>query len=205
MPTRDENRERWNAYDWKAGGEEWTPDETWRKAVVSHAIEPWVAEGSSVLEIGPGGGRWTAELLARRPGRLIGVDIAEACVEQCAERFKDESAAEFHLGNGADLGMVEDESVDCVWSFDVFVHIERPEVAAYFSEFRRVMKPDACGVVHYASIDRATGDDARSGWRADFTSTDMGDILADQGFTLIEDYYDPDISEANSSVVIWRA
>ena len=66
-------------------------------------------------------------------------------------------------------------------------------------------EPDACGVVHYASIDRATGDDARSGWRADFTSGDMMDVLADQGFTLIEDFYDPDISEANSSVVIWRA
>ena len=77
------NRAIWKSWDWQGGaGEEWSLDEAWKQSIVHAFIEKHVPAGSSVLEIGPGGGRWTVPLL-ERASSYVGVDISPSCVEAC--------------------------------------------------------------------------------------------------------------------------
>ena len=57
---------------------------------------------------------------------------------ECRNRFP---SAEFEVGNGKDIAMIPSGTVDAIWSFDVFVHINAAEFSSYVEEFRRVLKP----------------------------------------------------------------
>ncbi|HXC77122.1 MAG TPA: hypothetical protein VNU19_08715, partial [Candidatus Acidoferrum sp.] len=63
--TVDNNRVVWGTYDWSSGGEEWSASPEWRESVIEQFIRPHLADESTVLEIGPGAGRWTGELHER--------------------------------------------------------------------------------------------------------------------------------------------
>jgi len=57
-----ENRQLWSSYDWSDGGEEWGPPEG-RRALIDEHLRPRLASEPVIVEIGPGAGRWSAELL----------------------------------------------------------------------------------------------------------------------------------------------
>lgn len=175
------NRAIWKSWDWQGGaGEEWSLDEAWKQSIVHAFIEKHVPAGSSVLEIGPGGGRWTVPLL-ERASSYVGVDISPSCVEACRERFGDDGRAQFAVGSGNDLAPVATGSVDALWSFDVFVHINQSEVDKYADEFDRVLKPGGIGIIHHGAVGGSLG-----GWRSNMTQEAMLDILARRGLAVVE-------------------
>jgi ubiquinone/menaquinone biosynthesis C-methylase UbiE len=206
MPTVEENHRYWNdEHDWTRLGEEWTPtDPRWKEVVLRYTVERYLAPDMRVLEIGPGAGRWTAELLRFKPSRLTGIDVSQRCLEMCRRRFAGRDDVEFLLNDGQSLPSVADGSIDFVWSFDVFVHFELDTIRAYFREFRRVLRDGGIGVVHYPSIDRAKRENPRSGMRGAVTSADMLGVLGECSLALLHDYYEPWISETNTSVVVFR-
>jgi hypothetical protein len=53
------NRQKWEGWDWSRSGEEWTPSEEWKTSLVECVLKKYVPPAAKVLEIGPGGGRWT--------------------------------------------------------------------------------------------------------------------------------------------------
>lgn len=177
------NEEIWTSWDWSGDGEEWTPSAAWKQSLVACVLEKYLPEGVDVLEIGPGAGRWT-EALLRRANHLTGVDISETCVEICRRKFADKPNANFFKTSGRDLIGVADSSIDAVWSFDVFVHINRPEVASYVEELRRVMRPDSVGVIHHGG-----GAGVHGGWRSDLTKEQLSCLLEQSGF-VISDQFD---------------
>lgn len=205
MPSISDNHRRWNdEHDWSSLGEEWTVHEEWRREIIKYGITPYLRAGMDVLEIGPGGGRWTAALLAHGPRRLVGVELSERCVALCRERFADDARATFVQNDGWSLDALPDAAFDFVWSFDVFVHMEADVIRAYFEGFRRVLRPGATGTIHYPSLDRAPREDPALGWRGRFTSREMHALVDELGLELLHDHYDPHISSANSSAVVFR-
>jgi SAM-dependent methyltransferase len=169
------NKEIWDAWDWSAEGDEWTVSEKWKKSLVRSVLQRQIPERSSILEIGPGGGRWT-EYLLERAGEYVGIDISSACVTHCQSRFSNDLRARFAVGSGRDLAAAADLSIDAIWSFDVFVHINREEVEGYAQEFVRVLRPDGVAVIHHGSIGGAAG-----GWRSNLTAESLQDILRRNG------------------------
>ena len=169
------NRQIWDSWNWSAGGEEWTPNLDWKESLVSAVLVPNVPEGARVLEIGPGGGRWT-EYLLPRSSRLVGVDIAAACIEECRAKFGTDPRAEFHQTSGADLACIPDTSIDVIWSFDVFVHINAAEVAVYLAEFARVLAPGGRAIVHHGTEAGRNG-----GWRSNLTDARMSELISEAG------------------------
>ncbi|MEP9386211.1 class I SAM-dependent methyltransferase [Mesorhizobium sp. KR9-304] len=161
------NKHIWDNWDWSAQGDEWTPSAEWKQSVVSKFLDPYFANADFILEVGPGAGRWT-EYLIPRAENFLGVDISETCIEECRKRFAKSSNATFEVGNGKDLRTLAAASVDRIWSFDVFVHINRAEFSSYVSEFNRVLKPDGLGVIHHGSFGGSTG-----GWRSNVTLDDV--------------------------------
>jgi len=182
MNSRALNRAIWEAWDWSAGGDEWTPTEEWKQSVITQVLRHQVPQGGDVLEIGPGGGRWTGELI-RRAKQFTAVDISAACVEVCRKKFADAPNAKFLLGSGRDLADIPDLSVDAVWSFDVFVHINSEEASAYYDDFRRILRPGAVAIIHHGSAGGKFG-----GWRSDVTEEKMKSMLAERGFELVTSF-----------------
>jgi len=174
------NRAIWKSWNWDTGGEEWSADEAWKQSVIDGFIERCIPASSSILEIGPGGGRWT-EVLLERASRYIGIDISSSCIEACRARFGDNDRARFIVGSGSDLEAVPSCSIEALWSFDVFVHINQSEVDKYAEEFNRVLKPRAIAIVHHGTVGGALG-----GWRSNLTQDAMMEILRSRGFDVIE-------------------
>lgn len=167
MNSRAANTYIWNNWDWSAKGDEWTHNPDWKTSVVRNFIDPYFVETCTILEVGPGAGRWT-EYLVSRCERLIGIDISVTCVKECRRRFAEFPNAVFEVGNGIDLRSLDNASVDRLWSFDVFVHINKQEFASYVAEFKRVLKPGGIGIIHHGSVGGSNG-----GWRSDVTLSDV--------------------------------
>ncbi|SKA88684.1 Methyltransferase domain-containing protein [Prosthecobacter debontii] len=182
MNSRALNKAIWEAWDWQAGGEEWTPNEAWKTAIIEHILRGYLPQGGHFLEIGPGGGRWTGELI-QRADSLLGVDISASCVEVCTEKFAGTGKAKFIVGSGHDLAGVADRSLDALWSFDVFVHINQAEVERYADEFKRVFKPGAVGIIHHGTLGGSLG-----GWRSNLTHEAMLELLKKRGFEIVASF-----------------
>ena len=89
----------------------------------------------------------------------------------------------FLLGNGHDLAGVADRSIDAVWSFDVFVHINEAQWRTYAAEIRRVLKPGGVGVIHHGTVGGRAG-----GWRSDITAATASAILQEAGLRVTEQF-----------------
>jgi SAM-dependent methyltransferase len=154
VPTVDENLQNWSStWDWSQRGEEWshwwgdTPA-LWYGAILPriHALVPT----GTILEIGPGFGRWT-HYLRDLGERLVLVDLTDKCIAHCRERFADTPHIDCHVNDGWSLDMVEDGSVDLVFSFDSLVHVEPQIIDAYLAQLTAKLKPDGVGFLHHSN------------------------------------------------------
>jgi len=181
--TRKRNYEVWGQeYDWAQKGEEWTPSPEWKQGLINDVLLRWIGRNGTVLEIGPGGGRWT-ESLQQIAKRLVLVDLTEKSIDLCKQRFEGCGNIDYFTNDGKSLGFLPSESIDYVWSWDAFVHIDKEDTAAYMAEFARVLKPGASAVIHHPS-----GLDTRGGWRSAVTTAFFADLVRRNGLILIEQF-----------------
>ncbi|MDF1852661.1 MAG: class I SAM-dependent methyltransferase [Verrucomicrobiales bacterium] len=176
------NKLIWESWDWNAEGEEWTPSPEWKRSVLDTILAKHIPENGKVVEIGPGGGRWT-ETLLERSDHVTAVDISEECLKVCSERFSESENISFVLTPGDCLPEVEDGSIDAIWSFDVFVHINRKEVSKYAIDMFRVLRPGGVGVIHHGTVGGENG-----GWRSNMTAQGMIDELESAGFEIVDQF-----------------
>jgi SAM-dependent methyltransferase len=177
------NRSRWNGWDWSARGEEWNASEEWKLALIDDVLKRWIPAGVAVIEIGPGGGRWT-QALAPRASRLILVDVSERPLELCRERFADADNITYVLSPGSALPGIADGTIDAVWSFDVFVHIAPLDQARYLAEIARVLVPGGVAVIHHADGRNRGMLPSRQGWRSPMSRRLFAGLAAERKLTL---------------------
>ncbi|MCP5559331.1 MAG: class I SAM-dependent methyltransferase [Verrucomicrobiaceae bacterium] len=182
LNSRSLNAEIWDNWDWAAGGDEWTPSQEWKDSLVANILKPRVAEGSTVVEIGPGAGRWTEHLIPLAT-TYTGIDLSKTCIELCAAKFATHKNATFRTNQGNDLPGVSDGSVDIIWSFDVFVHINLADIATYLDEFRRVLKPGGRAIIHHGTTAGHSG-----GWRSDATTAELNALINAMGLEVAEQF-----------------
>jgi len=95
------------------------------------------------LDFGCGVGRLTRALGTRFESAL-GVDISAGMVEQARRLNEAFPACEFRVNAAPDLGQLEAESFDFVYSSIALQHIATvPEIERYVTDFLRVARPDA--------------------------------------------------------------
>ena len=142
---------------WNRCGDTWTfhaenchqPYDTWKRSVVDTFLDPYLSPDVDALEIGPGYGRWS-EFMVGRTRSLVLVDISTNCIDACRQRFGDELPEEsFAVNDGRTLD-VPDDSLDLIWSFGTFVHIDEPDLSAYMAECGRALRPGGRFVIHHA-------------------------------------------------------
>jgi SAM-dependent methyltransferase len=141
-------------YDWKDAGEEWsapwgTSEAQWFGAILPRIRECLPAE--TILEIGPGFGRWTYYLKYYCQELWI-VDRATDCIDACRRRFAANSHVKCYFNDGLSLSMIPKDSVDFVFSFDSFVHTNRQVVEAYLGELGTKLKIGGKGFIHHSNF-----------------------------------------------------
>ena len=143
--------------------------------VVQTYLKPFIPDRAlDILEIAPGGGRMTSELIPLCRSLVI-VDVCEACIEICKERFKYSDNIEFYVNDGSSLEMVEDGSRDLIVSYDSFVHIDPEIIEIYVSQFAAKLRD--FGVVWLTHSSRAS----EAEWRSDMSKEKMAAMAERHG------------------------
>ena len=103
-----------------------------------------------VAEIGCGGGRLLSSIVGARSIALI--EYNEKMFDIIRSEFAPEHVAkmQFFKSRGSDLNGLPDESLDRVFTFDVFVHLELNLIEGYVREMARVLRPGGIAIIHYA-------------------------------------------------------
>jgi SAM-dependent methyltransferase len=111
-------------------------------------LEPYVTPETLALEIGSGGGRWTRYLLRGR--KVVVVELNSEFFPYLQERFaEDAGKLECYETSGYEIGGIEDQSIDFVFSFGTFVHIDPDGIDAYLGEIKRVLRSGGTATIHY--------------------------------------------------------
>lgn len=155
MPTLAENKTVWDgSYSWEARGDEWSAQwgsvsSQWYSTLLPriHGMLP----APTILEIACGYGRWT-QFLRSFCDRLIAIDLSDECIEACKKRFASVSGIEYHVNDGKSLSMIEDDSVDFVFSFDSLVHADRSVIHAYLEQLPRILKDNGAAFLHHSNL-----------------------------------------------------
>ena len=154
--TIHENRRLWDTYDWSQKGEEWTLDArtrgldpvSWKESLINDMMFKYINKNATILEIGIGAGRWS-ELLQPLANRLILTDISKTCLDICQQRFKRHNNIEYHLIEKC-LDFIGDHTIDYIWSYDVFVHINPSDVEKYVADISRILRADGYAIIHHS-------------------------------------------------------
>jgi len=153
MPTIQENLTCWE-YDWLHDGEDWSapwggPEAQWNSSILPRIQS--LLPRQSMLEIGPGHGRWT-ECLRHFCERLALVDLSPRCIAYCKSRFADDSRLSYFVNDGMSLSMIPDSSVDFVFSFDSLVHADPDVCRAYIQQIAKKLGPEGYGFLHHSNL-----------------------------------------------------
>ncbi len=132
-------------------GDPENPEESGLRAIRDRWLLPWVDPAKTGLEIGPGGGRWTRYMLGFR--RLYVVDYHAELLAELRKNFAYSHIIEI-LNDGTDFPGVPPSSVDFVFSFGVFVHLDLDIIRAYLDNLRVVIHPQTQVVIQYADKDK---------------------------------------------------
>lgn len=143
---------------------------------------PYVQPEHTALEIGPGGGRWTRYLLPSR--KLYVVDFHQELLDELRKNFR-RSNMVFIRNNGSDFPGVEPASVDFVFSFGTFVHLDLPIIEAYLHNMRAILKPESNVVIHYSDQTKIMAR-ANSGF-SDNTPDRMRSMVEAAGYRILEE------------------
>ena len=132
-------------------GDPESPENTALRTIRDHWVLPYVDPVKTGLEIGPGGGRWTRYMLGFC--RLYVVDCHAELFAELRKNFARENIIEI-LNNGTDFPGVPAASVDFVFSFGVFVHLDLDIIRDYLANLRAVIHPETQVVIQYADKDK---------------------------------------------------
>jgi ubiquinone/menaquinone biosynthesis C-methylase UbiE len=178
--TIENNLQSWTEWDWSKSGEEWSNTPEWKKSLIENVLMPNIPGGSRILEIGPGAGRWT-EYLVSKAKKLTLVDLTPKCIELCKLRFSKFSNIEYFVNDGKDLSFIISDSIDRIWSWDVFVHIQADDIKNYIKEFSRILSPCGQGIIHHSKKGKN-----EIGWRSNMTAEKMKEFCSEYGLELVK-------------------
>lgn len=109
-------------------------------------FDGYIKRGSSILDLGVGGGRTTA-YLAGRASHYVGLDYSEAMIKACQTRFPH---LQFRVADAADLSAFRDESFDAVvFSFNGIDTLPSAARRACLEHICRILEPG--GVLIFSS------------------------------------------------------
>ncbi len=157
-----DQKARWNAllaiYD-----TEGTRDPTQAQAAFdlggesdARELLPFVHPRARVLDLGCGIGR-VMRPLAPHVGEIVGVDVSGEMLSRARDYLHGVPNHRLVLTDGRSLPDIEDQSVDLLYSFLCFIHVDKRSAYRYFGEIARVLAPRARALLQFQDILSAEG------------------------------------------------
>lgn len=115
--------------------------------VRDHFLRPYVSPETTVVEIGPGGGRWTRYMLDAK--QIYAIDYHQELLDELKSNI-DSVRIVFLKNDGDNFPNVPNESVDFVFSFGTFVHLDMDIIDRYLQNMKPLLKPESNVVLHYS-------------------------------------------------------
>lgn len=185
------NRERWGdrtkwekhdkfGYQWGNGYKQ-THGET--AALADTFLRPFLPSGRydlKILELSPGAGRFTAELI-RYARSLDLLDMNDACLELTKERFRmiPVPIRTYH-NDGQSCAMVEDSDYDLMACFDSMVHMHPIVIEGYVKQLGARLAPGG-----FLWLDHSGKGANDKGHRTDMTPEKMAALASEAGLEVI--------------------
>jgi phospholipid N-methyltransferase len=165
-------------------GLEWGDPETVQplQFIRNRYVLPYVNAEGNAVEIGPGGGRWTRYMLGFK--RLYVVDYYADLLKELRKNFQ-KSNMEFIKNNGTDFPGIKERSIDYIFSFGTFVHLEISLIEAYLVNMKAILKAGANVVIHYADKNKIMAR-LNDGF-AENRPEKMRKLVLDAGYTVCEE------------------
>lgn len=166
-------------------GLEWGDPDVWHplKFVRDRYVLPYVKSDQLAVEIGPGGGRWTRYLLGFK--KLYVVDYHAELLRELRKNFSRYPQIAFIQNHGTDFPGIEPGSIDFVFSFGTFVHLDLDIIEAYLDNIRTILKPTGNAVIHYS--DKAKIIARENPGFSDNTVEQMRAAVTRHGFRMLEE------------------
>ncbi|WP_425410223.1 class I SAM-dependent methyltransferase [Hyphococcus sp.] len=186
------NRERWgNPENWSGkdnygyawgGQNQQGMDEA--ASVADKFLRPYVKNryDLKILELSPGGGRFTHELV-RYAKAIDLLDMNEACLDVCKERFEKylPIPIRYYANDGQSCAMIEDTDYDLIASFASMVHAHPDIIQGYVEQLGRCLAPE--GILW---IDHSGQGANTKGHRTDMTPEKMQSFAEKAGLKVLE-------------------
>jgi hypothetical protein len=168
-----------NVYGMEWGDPESMPPLTY---VRDHYLLPYVTPTTTAVEIGPGGGRWTRYLLGAE--RVYAVDFHQELLDELKSNYRPKHLS-FVKNNGNDFPGLPVGSIDFVFSFGTFVHLDIDTIDLYLRNIKALLKPSSNVVIHYSDKSKPLGK-SNVGFSQNDPDT-MRALVTDHGFFVYEE------------------
>ncbi|HXW92829.1 MAG TPA: class I SAM-dependent methyltransferase [Terriglobales bacterium] len=145
-------------------------------------VLPYVNPAHAAVEIGPGGGRWTRYLLGF--GKLYAVDYHAELLRELSKNFHPPNL-HFIKNNGTDFPGIAAQSIDYVFSFGCFVHLDTRLIEEYLQSLKGIVKSASNVVIHYSDKSKVMAQLNHS--FSDNTPQKMRQIVLLAGFRIVEE------------------
>lgn len=168
----------------KLYGLEWGDPDTVEplRFVRDRYVTPYVDPTHAAVEIGPGGGRWTRYLLGFRT--LYCVDFYSEMLDELRKTFNRPHMT-FIKNNGTDFPGIQGESVDFLFSFGCFVHLDAHLIASYLRNASFILRPGAKAVIQYSDKSKIMA--RLSPGFSDNGPEQMRSMVTSEGFRVLEE------------------
>jgi hypothetical protein len=166
-------------------GLEWGDPETVPplKYVRDHFLLPYVTRDTTLIEIGPGGGRWTRYLLSAR--KVYAVDYHQELLDELRKNFPKTDHMAYIKNGGDDFPGVPAGSVDFVFSFGAFVHLDVEIIDRYLQNLRPLLASHANVVIQYSDQTKPMA--RRNPGFAENDPEKMRKLVTSRGYAILEE------------------
>lgn len=147
----------------------------------------------TTMDFACGRGR-IANILKQKYRKMILCDISERALAYCQDRFSDVSNIEY-IKSLPERLLINNESLDFIYSWDAMVHFNYKMLDIYISEFSRVLKKGGHCFIHHSNLEECYSNDKlvksenfneNIFWRAKVSRKDVAKIARRNNFEILE-------------------
>tara|TARA_B100000902_G_C27292757_1_gene908143 strand:+ start:264 stop:947 length:684 start_codon:yes stop_codon:yes gene_type:complete len=126
------------------------------KYVKDHFLLPYINSDSTIIEIGPGGGRWTRYMLHAK--QIFAIDFYQPVLDELAKNYNLPNI-NIIKNNGMDFPNIDNESIDLIFSFGTFVHLDTEIINEYLKNIKPLLKQNSNVIIQYSDKTKPIGYD----------------------------------------------
>ncbi len=173
-----------------------------RRAICNGLLRGFLRNDMTVLDFGCGPG-YLAKQVSQYVAKVRALDISRGTLD-CARVINGAPNIEYIANGEPNLKIIQDSSIDFLYSIAVIQHLDKNTAASFLREFVRVLKPQATALCHFVATDTEARQSGPQMWfrlRATYyTRHEMEEMASRAGFSKVSVVPVREISDIDDDV-----